>query len=435
MKLQVGQALSLTLRRHGVSAVFGEEWPGLGVVPAEGAVAPLLALAHERLTLRTAAIHRQGRLTVGARRALGPPAVAVEADEPGAVLEAAAGAATGVSTASVMLSVDPAAPVELEGVGLPSPTTWSEPPPGVLERLDKATTPLVVAGPGVVVRGAVGDLRALAAAGGLGVLNSFGAKGVVPWRSQHHLATVGLQRQDLELAGLGACDLVLASGLDEAELEVGELEAAAGGEVVEVPPAALGPLCEAGRPARRSPPVAPLRRLLAEVTEAGWRRAGRPAAPTRLTATYADCLGSGLVAADPGEAGFFVARTFPTAAPGQALVPAEADAGGFALACALLAARYRPGWPALAVADAPLGQAATALLEEIERTKVPVVVELWDPAGPALSGDEHRERLVAALAQPAPGRLEVAPEASQRLELEAVAGPRRAWLPREVEVT
>ena len=64
---------------------------------------------------------------------------------------------------------------------------------------------------------AVGGLRALAAAGRLGVLNTWGAKGVFHWQSRHHWATVGLQELDFELGGLGSADLVLVTGVDERE--------------------------------------------------------------------------------------------------------------------------------------------------------------------------------------------------------------------------
>ncbi len=70
-----------------------------------------------------------------------------------------------------------------------------------VEALDAARSIAVLTGPGVVRAGAVPGLHAVAAAGSLGVLNTWGAKGVFDWRSRHHLATAGLQSRDFELAG------------------------------------------------------------------------------------------------------------------------------------------------------------------------------------------------------------------------------------------
>ena len=61
---------------------------------------------------------------------------------------------------------------------------------------------------------AVPGLHDLAVSAGIGVLNTWGAKGVFDWRSQHHLATIGLQADDFVLSGLDEADLIIATGLD-----------------------------------------------------------------------------------------------------------------------------------------------------------------------------------------------------------------------------
>src|SRR4029079_1263754 len=71
--------------------------------------------------------------------------------------------------------------------------------------------------PGVVRAAAVPGLHAFAAAGRLGVLNTWGAKGVFDWRSRHHLATAGLQAEDFALGGLADADLIVAVGVDGGE--------------------------------------------------------------------------------------------------------------------------------------------------------------------------------------------------------------------------
>src|SRR3954447_19111873 len=51
---------------------------------------------------------------------------------------------------------------------------WQEPPAGAVEQLRGAQNIVVLAGPGVVHAGAVPGLHALATAGGLGVVNTWG---------------------------------------------------------------------------------------------------------------------------------------------------------------------------------------------------------------------------------------------------------------------
>src|SRR5687768_2999894 len=103
--------------------------------------------------------------------------------------------------------MDPAALLELAEARLrwprlvPADERWVEPTDEVLEQVTAAEAPLVLAGPGVVADGAIPGLQALATAGDLGVVNTWGAKGIFDWRSRHHLATVGLQANDAELAG------------------------------------------------------------------------------------------------------------------------------------------------------------------------------------------------------------------------------------------
>ena len=55
--------------------------------------------------------------------------------------------------------------------------------------IDVAERPVVLAGPGVAREWAVAGLHRFADRASVGVLNTWGAKGVFDWRSPHHLAT------------------------------------------------------------------------------------------------------------------------------------------------------------------------------------------------------------------------------------------------------
>lgn len=323
------------------------------------------------------------------------------------------------------------------------PAAGGAPVEEVVAALESAERPIVLAGPGVVREGAVAGLRALAGAGSLGVLNTWGAKGVFEWTSPHHLATVGLQARDLDLAGVFEADLVLVTGLDTSELPAAPwafLHGIGGGagdlqpRALQVAPVSMGDIAVRwGRPTREIP-VPPLRSALAEVTQQGWARHDGPLWPSRVTLTYREVLGpDGLVVADPGTAGFWVARTYPTSAVGAAIVPAEVRPG-FAAACAVVARIVDPSRAVLFVTDAdhpdPL---AEAVLAAGDRLGVRVAVERWSVDASrsasgnegALDADAHAERLRRLLATG--GDVTVRTDPSQLERIVRAAGPVVAW--------
>jgi thiamine pyrophosphate-dependent acetolactate synthase large subunit-like protein len=210
----------------------------------------------------------------------------------------------------------------------------------------------MLVGPGVVRRGAVAGLRAFAAATGVGVANTWGAKGVVAWDSPHHLGTAGLQARDFELVFAGV-ETVIATGVDRPECRP---PMPAGIAVVEVDPQQLASL--GAHAARRSGsiPHPPLYERLAAIAQPGYADERYPYHPARAVAILRDRLpGGGLVTADPGRVGLWIARTFPT----PALDPADARpavvvpaTGGGGAATALALAGALRGRPVIACVDA-----------------------------------------------------------------------------------
>jgi hypothetical protein len=242
------------------------------------------------------------------------------------------------------------------------------------------------------------------------------------WRSRHHLATVGLQALDFARGGLADADLIVATGVDGREAQADWRLA----PVVEVAPGMLGPLAEAGGRPRREIAVPPLRADLARVTQAGWAVEAGPLPPSRVTRHYAEVLGpGGVVAADPGVAGYWVARTFPTSGLGGAQVPADPAGTGFAIAFAVVAGLFDPARPVLAVVDG-LGEVHERLLEVAARFGVPVPVEVWADDGDPLDAPAHHRRL-ADLVATRTGRSRLATDPRQLAEMVDVAGPVVAW--------
>jgi len=426
--ITAGGLLARLLRAAGIDAVYGAPAAGLGSVPVgDRRVAAALAGAHERVHgLAAAVLDRDGRLHLGGVDV--PACRQVRVREP----EDLVGVAVSPGAAMVIrLDVDLGAPAPDDVPAGPGPEDrWLEPDPDQAHRLGAARNPVVLAGPGVVRDRAVPGLNALAASGSLGVLNTWGAKGVFDWRSRHHFATVGLQARDFELGGLAGADLIVATGIDPAEAPPERWVLA---PVLDVAPGQLSPLAERWSRPRVELEVPPLRAGLSRVTQEGWASAGAPMAPSRVTLGYSRCFGAGgLVAADPGTAGYWVARTFGTTEPGSVVVPAESDADGFAAACALVARLRRPSRAVLAVVDGPISGATGAVLDAAASLGVGVPLECWDPSGPRLGPEDHVDRLRRLALADHPAPVAVATDAGQLGRMIAVAGPVVAWPGRQV---
>jgi thiamine pyrophosphate-dependent acetolactate synthase large subunit-like protein len=293
------------------------------------------------------------------------------------------------------------------------------------ERLTAARRPLILAGSGVVADDAVPGLRALAAEARVGVYNTWRAKGVLPWDSDYHLGTIGLQERDVELCELESYDLILTTGLAG-----GEPPALPDGlPVAECPAAALEIL--AVRCAGREGPAtveAPLRERLAAVVQKAWGGASPPLAPTLITRQYALLLGDrGMVAADAGTAGFCLGRTFPTLRPRTVELPGV-PTPGFAASAVVARREAEPDLPALALVDGVAPDRATAAIVEAAAARgVAVPVVCWSPDGPRVGIEEHLNEVRKAVAAELPTVVTVGYDPAQLAELEHVAGHVTAW--------
>jgi Thiamine pyrophosphate enzyme, central domain len=294
---------------------------------------------------------------------------------------------------------------------------------GALERAGRL---VVLAGPGVIDDNRVADLRAFAAAGDLGVANTWGAKGVFAWDSPHHLGTCGLQADDFELLGFAAADAIVVVGADPDESPSERLALA---PRVDVEPAALA--AAAGRIVSTGPPLPnELYGRLAAVAQPGYVDDKVPLHPARAVADVSATVpAGGLVTAEPGLAGLWVARTFATPAitPGEkrrVVVPARRDPG---VAIRLATAEALTGRPAVAVTAAPLDEATATAIDHALREDAPIVIEVWSEQASLTRAAAHAERLAAALAARAPAVLEVPVCVDDTDRLVAAAGPVVAW--------
>jgi hypothetical protein len=281
---------------------------------------------------------------------------------------------------------------------------------------------VVLAGPGVVRDGKVDGLQQFAAEAGVGVLNTWGAKGVFRWDSPHHFGTGGMQERDYELAGLADADVILAVGIDPDESPRDRWELA---QVLDAEPWQLPALAfnwpEQAPPAE--PP--PLYLELSSALQPLYASDEMPMSPARAAADLAQVLPEGgLVAADPGPAGLWVARCFPTTEPGSVVVPAT-KAEGFAAAASWLAGL--DGRPAVGVTTFPLDDTTDAVIELAHDRRDRLILEEWGADGGIGDAHSHATRLEVALKS---GGVDVLPtpvEFAHTKTLVQVAGPVTAW--------
>ncbi len=285
---------------------------------------------------------------------------------------------------------------------------------------------IVLAGPHVIDDGAIAGLRAFAAAGDLGVANTWGAKGVFAWDSPHHLGTCGLQARDFELLGFGDAELIVATGIDDDEA-IRERWALAPAETVA--PNELARL--AGEYAVTGEPlVNELYPRLAAIAQPGYVDDKVPLHPARAVADLGATLPpGGLLTAEPGVAGLWVARTFSTPAlepdqPRRVVVPATREPGR---AATLALAAARAGRPAIVVTTAPIDDATAAVIDEARTDALDLVVIVWGERGRVQRADDHRDLLANALASRGTSTVEVPVALEDTALLVAAAGDVVAW--------
>ncbi len=427
----VEDLLADRLRQLGVRRTYGLAIRGLDHVPVDDPdVAVLLADADGRLG------HDDGSGRLGAAALAGPilhlssapggtaplqtigsveELVEALADPPGLALP---------GTSALHLDLDLHEPLDHD----PVPESGVERVPVlVLGRSLAGLRILVLAGPGVVRTYSHVGLRNLTRAAGSPVLSTFGAIGLERWDSPYHAGVGGLQAGDLALGGLDDADLVIATGLDPAEVPADRLSRLV---LQEVAPRQLGALLR-DWPAQGPEPEgrSSVRDVLAPVLRPLWESSGPPLTAARAALHLSGALPDrGVAVADPGPAGFWVARAMPSSFPGAVCVPATVEPG-FAAAAAVVASL--DGRPCLAVTDAEgVGSDATAAVLDLARGRgIPVALQVWGTDGDAIDADGH-VALLSDLLAPGADTVRVASVAvdlSLPDELVDLAGPVVAW--------
>jgi hypothetical protein len=245
---------------------------------------------------------------------------------------------------------------------------------------------------------------------------------VLPWDSPHHMGTCGLQARDFELLDFASYDAIIATGTDLAESPEERFALA---PIVDIPPTALGRLADRMTPAGEPIPSNELYTRLSAVAQPGYADDRVPLHPARAVADVrAAAPAGGVIIGDPGVAGLWAARTFPTTEPGTIVVPAIATPG-IAAALALVAALR--GLPAVAVTTEPLDPVTLGVLELATELGAALAVDVWSAGGPVRRAEDHLEHLHAAVREPGVTIVDVPVDVSLTRKLVDAAGPVVAW--------
>lgn len=435
MPTTIADALEARLRQLGVMRVYGEP---LGALQHVGITDPDLSVLLADVDGRIG--HHDGSGRLGAALLEGPilhlssapggtaPLQTVSTiDELAQALANPAGLVLPGTTA-LHLDLDLGAPAKVDALA-PEPTR--EP----ILTLDPSLAELnliVVVGPGVVRASGIEGLTEFARTARVGVLNTWGAKGVERWDSPFHFGTAGLQSLDFALGGLEQADIVIASGLDPAESPVSEL----GSFVVqEVNPRQLGALThgwadKGWKPSAKEPVRPPLYATIADVVTPLYESDSVPLTAPRAALHLAGAMpDQGIVVADPGPAGFWIARTLPTSFPGSVCVPATVI-DGFAAAAALVCSLE--GRPCIAVSDQGRGEdgldeTTSTILEVAEQIGQPVALQLWGGGGTLADSAAHVQLTQDGLATTHVRIDDVPVNTDDTDEIVAAAGSLIAW--------
>lgn len=229
--------------------------------------------------------------------------------------------------------------------------------------IEAASFPLIFAGNGVIRGGASKELRELARGHGIPVVNTFMAKGCMPYDDPLCLLSAGLQARDYISFGFDKADLIIAVGYDPVEyapkfwnperkkhiIHIDFTPAEVDGfyqpavEVVADVREALELLNGLVKGQKDPAPYRDLRRFILEQLEEGATDDGFPIKPQRILRDLRACMGrEDILISDVGSHKLWIARTFPAYEPNSVLISNGLAAMGFALPAAVAAKLVHP---------------------------------------------------------------------------------------------
>lgn len=236
--------------------------------------------------------------------------------------------------------------------------------------IEAASFPLIFAGNGVIRGAASIELRALARNHGIPVVNTFMAKGAMPYDDPLSLLSAGLQARDYVSYGFEKADLIIAVGYDLVEyapkfwnperkkpiIHIDFTPAEVDGhyqpavEVVADVREALELLDGLVKGQKDPAPYRELRRFILEQLAEGADDDTFPIKPQRILRDLRQAMGrEDILISDVGSHKLWIARTFPAYEPNSVLISNGLAAMGFALPAAVAAKLVHPQRKVVAV--------------------------------------------------------------------------------------
>lgn len=270
----------------------------------------------------------------------------------------------------------------------------------VIHGADKA---VILAGAGVIRARATTALRTLAVAAGIGVAETFMAKGSMASDDPLWLGTVGMQAADYELAGFGDADVVITVGYDLVEHGPSHWNPDGGKRVVclDTLPAevdghfrpeveVIGELGssldrlrveltgETSTPVKSRSGASRLSDLVISHLANGLEDIAFPLRPGRALAELRRLPEDSMVIADVGLHKLWLARLYPTRHPQTVFVSNGLAGMGVALPLGIAAKLVRPDRPVVTVSGDGGFLMNCQELETAARLRVPVINVVWE---------------------------------------------------------
>ncbi|MEM7410739.1 MAG: acetolactate synthase large subunit [Myxococcota bacterium] len=271
------------------------------------------------------------------------------------------------------------------------------------ELLRAARRPVILAGNGTIRKRASRQLRRFAAATGIGVINTFMAKGSVDRDDPQCLFTIGLQAKDLVACAIDAADLVISLGYDMVEyppslwnprrdkriLHIDFLPAEVDGhyraevEVVGDLAHTLWMLNErvAAHPVSfdATEQAAVRRDMLADFAIHKEDDTRGTIRPQKALWDAREVLGpEDVLLSDVGAHKMWIARYYQCHEPNTCLIPNGFCSMGFALPGAIAAARARPGRRVLGISGDAGFLMNVQEMETAKRLNSPIALFVWE---------------------------------------------------------
>ena len=286
-------------------------------------------------------------------------------------------------------------PLNVPRADEPSPSQIAR----VVEVLDSARQPVVLAGHGAARAGAKEALVRFSETLGLAVATTFHGKGVFPDDHPHALGAVGFMRHDYVNFGFDAADVIIAVGFELQEFDPVKVNPDGDKRIVHLSrfPAevdnhydvevgvqadisrTLDLVAEATeRRFEAATSEQRIRSLLADELEAASTDDSFPLKPQRVVADTRAALGRhDIVLADTGAVKMWMARLYPTYEPNTCLISNGLSTMAFALPGAIGAKLAEPERRVLAAVGDGAFLMNSQEIETALREKIPMTVLVW----------------------------------------------------------